>query len=108
MDTEFNPRTRARSTDPDTSLEAAKKVVSKINKLQGYVLAYFTDIYPKAATDLDMQESFGSHLSTYRTRRAELTARGFIADSGQRKFQKGRKRVLWVWTGKGRGDKLGK
>lgn len=100
--TEFDPRTRARSTDPDTSLEAAEQVVSKIGKIQREVLDYFIEAYPFARTDLDLQEHFGNSLSTYRTRRAELTARGFIADSGQRKFQKGRKRVLWFWTGKGR------
>lgn len=103
-DFEFNPRTRARSTDPDTSLEAAEQAVSKIGKIQKQVLDYFIAAYPFERSDLDMQAHFGNNLSTYRTRRAELVAKGFIADTGSRIFQQGRRRALWVWTGKGRGE----
>lgn len=93
---EFDFWTRARGTDPDTSFEAAEAVFPKINRIQLEVLTHFRSIYPRAITDYDLQQHFDNHMSTYRTRRSELTAMCLIVDSGQRKFQAGRNRILWV------------
>lgn len=93
---EFDFWTRARSTDPDTSFEAAEQVLPKITRIQLEVLTHFRSIYPRAITDLELQEHFGNQLSTYRTRRSELTAKDLIVDSGKRKLQSGRNRILWV------------
>ena len=68
----------------------------KLNQIQIEVLDYFRMIYPRAISDLDLQDHFGNQLSTYRTRRSELTQMGLILDSGETKFQAGSKRVMWI------------
>lgn len=94
----FDAFTRARPFDPDTSHVAAERIVPRINKLQTKVLDYFRAIHPNAITDRDLEDHFGNHGSTYRTRRAELTEMGLIADTGLRRWQDGSHRVLWAAT----------
>lgn len=91
----FDADTRVRPTDPSTSHDAAERIMPKLNQLQLTVLDYFRSIYPAVITDLDLQEHFGNHLSTYRTRRQELTALGLIQDSGRQKWQRGSNRIMW-------------
>lgn len=92
----FEPFTRARPGDPDTSHVAAERIAHRLNVLQRKVLLYFRLIYPRSITDLDLQSYFGNHGSTYRTRRAELTELGLITDTGKRRWQDGSHRVLWA------------
>lgn len=96
FDSFFDIWTRARSTDPGTSFEAAEKIAPKMTRIQAQVLNYFRTIYPRSITDLDLQDHFGNQLSTYRTRRSELTAMDLVLDSGMRRFQHGSNRVLWI------------
>lgn len=92
----FPDYTRARPSDPDTSHEAAAEVQRRLNALQQAVLAYFRAVAPHPMTDLDLENHFGNHRSTYRTRRAELTELGLLYDTGRRCFQAGSNRVLWA------------
>jgi hypothetical protein len=92
----FEPHTRARPGDPDTSHAAARRIQHTMTDVQIQVLTYFRSIYPRAITDLDLQAYFSDDKSTYRTRRSELVAMGLIVDTLQRRFQDGSNRVLWV------------
>ena len=88
----------ARRTDPDTSHWAAKAVTPGLPDLQATVEGFAHWCGPDGFTDLDLSESLDSDTSTYRTRRAELTARNIIVDSG-RKRRTGESphlRIVWV------------
>ena len=54
---------------------------------QKRVLDFIRSRGASGCTDLDIQRRFGNHGSTYRTRRAELTALGLVRDSGVRVMQ---------------------
>jgi hypothetical protein len=47
-------------------------------------------------TDFELEEIFGNHGSTYRTRRSELTEQGLIIDTGRTRVQRGRNRIVWA------------
>jgi hypothetical protein len=91
----FEPHTRARPGDPDTSHIAAERIQHRMTDIQIEVLDYFRSIWPQAITDLDLQSYFNDHKSTHRTRRSELTEMGLIVDTKLRRFQDGSNRVLW-------------
>lgn len=83
--------------DPDTSREAAASIAEKRTKLQGMVEEYAKRIGPVGFTDQQLSDFFGTAGSTYRTRRAELTDRGTIVDSGFRSpADSGRRMIVWV------------
>jgi hypothetical protein len=92
----FEPHTRARPGDPDTSHAAARRIQHTMTDVQIQVLTYFRSIYPRAITDLDLQSYFNDDKSTYRTRRSELVAMGLIVDTLERRHQDGSNRVLWA------------
>lgn len=95
-DEPFNPKQAhqlARDTDPSTSFEAASSVLPRLRKLQQVVYDHF--VAAKQLTDLDLETRCGDHGSTYRTRRAELVELGLLRDTGQRKHQAGRNRIIW-------------
>jgi hypothetical protein len=92
----FAPHTRARVTDPGTSFAAARQVAPKMTALRRVVLLHFARL--RTMTDLDLESLCSDHGSTYRTRRSELAAMGYIADSGERRMQRGSNRVLWTIT----------
>jgi hypothetical protein len=85
-----------RTSDPDTSREAARKIASSITTRQQLVLEYIRSRGTGGCTDLDIQRRFGDHGSTYRTRRAELTRLELVKDSGLRVEQDGGRRIVWV------------
>lgn len=91
----------ARKTDPATSHEAAASVTN-ITETQQAILTLLT--WPKTDEDLvdvyyQMADSNGwrhASPSGIRSRRAELTARGLIEDTGGRvKLRSGRFAILW-------------
>jgi hypothetical protein len=92
MDT--RPLTRA--SDLDTSHEAATRIATTMSDTQKLVLDFIRSRGASGCTDLDIQRRFGNHGSTYRTRRAELTALGLVRDSGVRVTQDKRRRIVWV------------
>lgn len=93
--------TRHRAVDPDTSVEAAESVSPRIRQLQAAVLD-FAASSPDGFTDRDLERHFMNSGSTYRTRRSELTERGYIADSGERRTYgaggTGRRHIIWIVT----------
>lgn len=82
-----------RSTDPDTSVEAAEKIAPNLNRLQQIVLFWFHE-HPEGLTDWELEEIEGNHKSTYRSRRAELTRMGILVRDGKR-YQDGGWRAVW-------------
>lgn len=100
-DTLFSEKTAkqlTRRTDPGTSFQAASQVVGKLKEIQKRVLAELKSAMPEGLTDLELEERCGSHGSTFRTRRSELVELGMVADSGRKKNQNGRNRIVWVVT----------
>jgi len=84
-----------RRQDQPTSIEAAQAIAPKLNEIQQQVLIFAASKL-KGFTDVDLNEYFKSTASTYRTRRAELVAKGFIVDSWQRVKVNGRKHIVWI------------
>lgn len=91
----------ARGSDPDTSHEAAESISPRLRELQELVLDYAAS-QPDGFTDIDLNRHFDTHGSTYRTRRSELVAKGYIRDSGERRAYgangTGRRHVIWQIT----------
>lgn len=97
------PEAHARHGDPETSHEAAESVSPHVARMQRAVLQYAGD--PASAdgfTDVGLNKAFETTGSSYRSRRAELVAKGFIRDSGERHTYgeegKGRRHIIWVIT----------
>ena len=82
--------------DPETSREAAESVVNKLGEIQDKVLAYAARMADHGFTDDMLSEWFECRGSTYRTRRAELTAKGLIVPTRRRaRLASGRHAVVW-------------
>lgn len=82
----------------DTSRDAAQKVHKKLTKLQRCVLQCFDE--HGAMTDFELHQHccamFGKRAySSYMTRRSELTAAGYIRDTGRRVKIEGTARAVW-------------
>ena len=78
------PKMMVRSTDPDTSLGAAKKVDSaKLEELVYEVIAR----YPNGCISDEIQTHFPNHgVQTISPRYAPLIRKGFIEDTGERRI----------------------
>lgn len=103
----FDDEARARSTDPDTSHEAAESLTSdRIRQSQADVLAVMTnwakplpDALLVELYDICVAEGFVSRQSPsgIRTRRKELVVRGAVVDSGERVLlDSGRRAIAWA------------
>ena len=91
----------ARRGDPDTSRDAARETSKRLRKLHREVLQFAFE-RGTGFTDDQLSAFFGTHSSTYRTRRAELTARGYFEDTGERVGEIGRRHIVWALTAAGR------
>lgn len=93
----YDAKKLVRRSDPSTSREAAEKIFAKLRPLQQQVYEVLKSAGPAGLTDLDLEERCGSHGSTYRTRRAELVNdKGLVVDTGRKRMQKGRNRIIWA------------
>lgn len=92
----FSPAV-ARATDPQTSHDAAKAVTPATPSIRQQVDA-FARVLPDGFIDEELSDHFGdSEHSSYRTRRAELTAANIILDSGRTRANGGGLQcVVWV------------
>lgn len=73
----------ARHNDPSTSHAAGASIEAQLTTLQGEVLDTFKKL--GSMTDKTLNDLFEGYAeSTVRKRRSELTALGFIKDSGER------------------------
>ena len=109
-DRPYSPRTAhelARGTDPKTSHDAAEQILPRLGKLQAEVYALIRRAGPIGITLYEIEEAFGNHGSTYRTRVAELCGKvaagtacnpPLVRDAGRTKIIKGRARTIWVAT----------
>lgn len=92
-----------RTGDPRTSVEAAAAVAPRVVKLRLKVLEFAAREGGMPFTDRQLEQAFGNNGSTYRSRRAELTAMGLIADTGMVR-QHGTSRrhhIIWRITDRG-------
>lgn len=86
-----------RRDNPETSFQAAKRVLPHLTNLQERVLVFIKNC-PAGCTDLDISQYFEDDRSTYRTRRAELVAMGRVRDSGRTIKQQGSRRTVWEYV----------
>src|SRR5262245_36374451 len=98
---ERKPHQLARKTDPVTSELAVKYIIPQLREIQRKVYDAIVVAGPQGLTDWELENSFGDHGSTYRTRRAELTELGLVLDSGRKRLQQRpgkppRLRVVWI------------
>lgn len=91
-------RAHARRGDPQTSHEAADSVTPDLRQLQARVANFARSAGPWGFTDLELSDGLKDAGSTMRTRRAELSARNIIIDSGRkrRSGDSSRRRIVWV------------
>jgi hypothetical protein len=83
----------------DTSMEAAREITPRVNKLQAMVLEYVKSKGKAGATDRDIEDDLRILGSTARPRRIELVFKGLLVDSGQRRKPKngiGRNAAVWI------------
>jgi hypothetical protein len=86
----------------DTSVAAAKAVAPKFGKQTMSVLEVITKA-KQGMTDLEGQEHMQMSGDSYRPCRVELTKKGYIEDSMERRLTKSkRKAVVWRVTDVGR------
>jgi hypothetical protein len=79
-----------------TSIDAALSIAPSLTDIQTAVLA-FAKIRPTGFTDDELSRHFQSYGSTYRSRRAELTAQNLIVDSGKvSRLPSGRNATVWI------------
>jgi len=109
-DKPYSPRTAhelSRGTDPLTSHSAAEKIVPKLKALQSRVYEAIRNSGRRGMTLWEIEEAFGNHGSTYRTRVAELCGKGaagtavhppLVKDSGRVRMIMGRDRTVWIAT----------
>lgn len=89
-------RNMTRFTDPDTSHEAAKKVSSRVTKLQEMVLYAFEQYGPMIDEVLVGLPQFSQYAdSTVRSRRSELVTKGKLVQVGTLLNSRGQKSTLW-------------
>ena len=86
----------SRGSDPQSSRDAARIVVPRLNEIQAAVLSAVRQAGPAGMTDFELDAHFNCRKSTYRTRRAELVEKKLIVDSGIRRENEGTKRTVWV------------
>jgi hypothetical protein len=89
----------ARTTDPETSHEAAKSV-TKTAQIYSSIIAALATYGPMNDEGLIHFIRKGSHVafsdSGIRSRRSELASMGRVRDSGERiKMQSGRNSIVW-------------
>ena len=88
----------ARATDPSTSWEAADSLSDDhVRRVRDQVHKYALRCGTRGFTDKELEAYFNDFGSTYRTRRAELSAAGIIvATDGKRKTPSGRNAIVHV------------
>lgn len=86
-----------RRHDPETSFEAAAKVLPRLSEIQEKILL-FIQANPDGVTDLDISRHFEDDGSTFRSRRSELVVQGRIKNSGHTKIQNGSRRTIWEYV----------
>lgn len=92
------PDKRSRRSDPDTSREAAKKIEPFVPTIRQLVEKFAREAGHAGFIDEDLSIQFGAeNVSSYRTRRAELTDMNIILDTGKRRHNEaGNECIVWI------------
>jgi len=97
--TDFDTHHRYRRSDPDTSREAAEHIDSeRLRILHQEVINFFCTV--PNATQLDLENFYNDHRSTYRSRVPELVEKGWLYYTGGKRLQNGRMRRVYALTSK--------
>jgi hypothetical protein len=97
--TALDPRTHARTTDPDTSHEAAAKLTPR-STMMARLLSAFLDCDRNA--DEATEAAGYSPADGAWKRISDLAAVGWIADTGERREgRSGRRQIVWYITDDG-------
>lgn len=95
------PRQMARTSDPETSHQAAAGVKPQLKELQEIVLRVLC-MYPNGLTDYEIIERCNQiqprPYSTYSKRRTELVQAGYVFNTGERRKIAGSTRIVWAPT----------
>jgi len=105
MVVDFDPWSHARRTDPDTSLEAAFRI-EDASEMEQRVYTIHLIYRPEGLTDETFLDHYGEiyglngrtgeSKSSPRKRRSDLTRKGILVDSGERRtLRSGRPGVVW-------------
>jgi hypothetical protein len=91
-------KAHARRTDPDTSHEAAKAVTPATDTIRADVERWARGQGAAGFIDEELSKAFGAEeVSSYRTRRAELTLTGQIVDTRRRRPNSNmRQCIVWI------------
>jgi len=97
-----------RKNSRETSIAAALSVYPKLREVHVEVLEYAYDRGYDGFTDIEMNNALFLETSNFRSRRSELTIKGFILDSGIKRGhpERGNKRMHTVWIHKDFTDAL--
>jgi hypothetical protein len=89
---------RSRRSDPDTSAKAAKKIEPHTPTIRQQVERFAREAGHAGFIDEDLSIQFGAeNVSSYRTRRAELTDMNIILDTGKRRHNEARNEcIVWI------------
>lgn len=91
----MNARRMVHKGDPQTSLDAAERIMPKIGSLHLKVLAALT--VPMTDEELELLDEFhGYGPSTIRKRRSELYQLGKVVGVAERKNSRGQKMIVWA------------
>src|SRR4051812_20623424 len=104
MGEDLPPLAATRSDDHETSQEAAAKTSLKINARRAAVLSIASQSEPHGFIDDDLKVAFSdAPESTYRKRRSELAAHGYLRSDGEKRHNRhGHAELIWHITEKGR------
>ena len=89
--------TRSRKRDRATSKEAGDASSRRGTEIQMAVMEYAAAQGPAGFTDRDLADHFEDYGSTHRTRRSELTEKGYIVDTGLTRTYDGNNRRHTIW-----------
>lgn len=94
----FDIPPRSRRDDPDTSAKAAKKIEPFAPTIRQQVERFAQEAGHAGFIDEDLSIQFGAeNVSSYRTRRAELTDGNVILDTGKRRHNgAGNECIVWI------------
>jgi len=90
------PDPPARKRGPATSKAAARSMRSAAPSIRDRVLLHIADVGERGATNEQLADALGLRMSTVTARVNELSKRGYVRDSGERRVTtSGRSAIVW-------------
>lgn len=92
-------RTSTGAGHPDTSHEAAERVLPRSGTQRAKVLRYFISIWPEGLTDEEVRIRLDLPFGSALARRNELMNDGWVKDTGQRRItEAGGRAIVWQYV----------